>query len=67
MDGKKAQFSGLHGEQRGPSEIRSISSRGRQAAGTREYEMLLAEGHYRCPHCRRAGPEEKNVTTIRMR
>ena len=67
MDGKKAQLSGCGGGQRGLGEIRSIPSRGRQTAGTREYEMLLAEGHYRCPHCRPAGSDEKNVTTTRMR
>ena len=67
MDGKKAQLSGSCGGQRGPSEIRSIPSRGRQMVGGREYEMLLAEGHYRCPHCRPAGSDEKNVTTTRMR
>jgi hypothetical protein len=67
MDGKKAQLSGHCGEQRGPSEIRSIPSRGRQATGTREYEMLLAEGHYRCLCCRRAGTDEKHVTVTRMR
>jgi hypothetical protein len=26
--------------------------------GWREHDMLLAEGHYRCPHCRRTDTME---------
>lgn len=63
MDGKKAQISRSCGGQRGPCEIRSIPSR----EGTRDDEMLLSEGHYRCPHCRPAGAAGKNGTVTRMR
>ena len=27
-------------------------------AGSHEHEMLIAHGHYRCPHCRRADTTE---------
>jgi len=67
MDGKNVQSDRSSGGQRGPSEIRSIPARGSRMAGAREYEMLLAEGHYRCPHCRRADLNERTVDTTRMR
>jgi len=67
MDGKKVQLSRSCDGQKGPMEIRSIASRGPQTVGGREYETLVAEGHYRCPHCRRADIREKTVTAMRMR
>ena len=63
MDVKKVQLSRSCGGQRGPCEIRSIPSR----EGACDNEMLLAEGHYRCPHCRRASAAGKNATLTRMR
>jgi hypothetical protein len=63
MDGKKVQLSKSGGGQRGPCEIRSLPSR----EGAHEYEMLLDEGHYRCPHCRRANTAGKNASLTRMR
>jgi len=66
MDGKKVQFNGPCGGQKGPSEIRSVPARGPHA-GAREYELLVAEGHYRCPHCRRADLDEMNGAARRMR
>jgi len=63
MDGKKVQLSKSCGGQRGPVEIRSIPSR----EGARDDEMHLAEGHYRCPHCRRASAAGKNGALTRMR
>jgi hypothetical protein len=67
MDGSKVQPNRAGGGQRGPVEIRSLPSQGSRRAGTDEYEMLLAEGHYRCPHCRRAGVGDQGVTAKRMR
>jgi hypothetical protein len=65
MDGKKVQLSSSGGGQRGPLEIRSISSRGPQTVGGRAHETLVAEGHYRCAHCRRADLQERTVTRMR--
>ena len=67
MDGKKVQSSRSGGAPKGPLEIRSIAARGPQMAGGHGYEVLMAEGHYRCPHCRRADVQEKNATATRMR
>ncbi len=39
-----------------------IRSQGLRIVGRREYETLIAEGHYRCPHCRRADLNEISVT-----
>ncbi len=39
-----------------------IRPQGLRMVGRREYEALIAEGHYRCPHCRRADINEVNVT-----
>jgi hypothetical protein len=48
-------------------ETRSTGVWGLETAGGREHEMLVAEGHYRCPCCRRADIDEKNVVARRMR
>jgi hypothetical protein len=67
MDGKNIQSGKASGVSTGPFEIRSLPARGFQTVGGREHEMLVAEGHYRCPDCRRADLNEKHVTTTRMR
>jgi hypothetical protein len=36
---------------------------GLDTAGSRLYIRLLSEGHYRCPHCRRADTGEMNGRT----
>jgi len=41
-----------------------IAYGGFDAAGSRAYRALLAQGHYRCPHCRRADIDEINHTPI---
>jgi hypothetical protein len=35
-----------------------------QVVAWREHEALVAEGHYRCPHCRRADALEMNCAGI---
>jgi hypothetical protein len=35
-----------------------------QLVGWREHEILIAEGHYRCPNCRRADALEMNVAGV---
>lgn len=35
-----------------------VLSHGFRMIGSREHETLLVEGHYRCPHCRRADAME---------
>ena len=35
--------------------------------GWREHRVLLAEGHYRCPHCCRADTLETNAAYTRQR
>ena len=67
MDGKKVQGERLAGGQRGPLEIRSLPARGARMAGSHTPEILLAEGHYRCPCCRRADLHEENGRVMRMR
>ena len=53
-----------------PKEFRVLhpaAAHGLDAAGMREHETLLAEGHYRCSHCRRADVNEMNAPIRRMR
>ena len=35
-----------------------------QVVDWREHEALIAEGHYRCPHCRRADALEMNIAGV---
>jgi len=42
-------------------------SEGFRMVGWREHEMLVAEGHYRCPHCRRADVAEMSGMDISRR
>lgn len=35
--------------------------------GPREHETLIAEGRYRCPHCRRADAMERSGTGLSRR
>ncbi|MEN6333731.1 MAG: hypothetical protein ABFE01_05680 [Phycisphaerales bacterium] len=35
-----------------------VLSHGLRMMGSHEHETLLVEGHYRCPHCRRADIRE---------
>ena len=54
MDGRQTNPKALG---RGPYETFSgdrTLSHGFRMMGSHEHETLLIEGHYRCPHCRRA-------------
>jgi len=67
MDERQVQVERRSGSQRGLSELRPVVSWGLEMVGTHEHEMLLAQGHFRCPHCRRADLNETNVAARRMR
>jgi hypothetical protein len=41
------------GSEREVDTVSYVLSQRIQMVGWREHETLLAEGHYRCPHCRR--------------
>jgi hypothetical protein len=56
-----------HSRQRRLGEFRPAASSGLEMAGTHEHEMLLVEGHFRCPDCRRPDIDEMNVAALRMR
>ena len=43
------------------------ASQGFRMVGWREHEILVAEGHYRCPHCRRADTAEMTGTSLSRR
>jgi hypothetical protein len=56
--------------ERGPHEAPppnpNVSRRFRMV-GSHEHELLLAQGHYRCPHCRRADAMEMSGTGLSRR
>jgi hypothetical protein len=39
---------------------------GFHVVGWREHQLLVAEGHYRCPHCCRADTLETNAADTRQ-
>ena len=67
MDERQMQVDGRSGSQRGVGEFHSAASWGLEMVGTHEHEVLLAQGHYRCSHCRRADIDEVNAAARRMR
>jgi len=44
-----------------------VVSQGVRMVGWREHQALIAEGHYRCPDCRRADTMETNPSHIGQR
>ncbi|OHB67429.1 MAG: hypothetical protein A2Y76_03885 [Planctomycetes bacterium RBG_13_60_9] len=60
MDGRQTQID-RHRSRQGYGEYHAASSRVLQTVGLREHEILMAEGHYRCPHCRRADVNEMSA------
>jgi hypothetical protein len=44
-----------------------VLSHGFRMVDPREHDMLVAEGHYRCPHCRRADALETSDTSTSRR
>lgn len=67
MDERSAQVERHSNRPRSFGEFRTVSSWGFETVGGREHEMLLAEGHYRCPCCRRPDIDELNPPARRMR
>ncbi len=67
MDERHVQLERRSGHQRSLAEFRPALSWRVEAAGSHEHEALLAEGHFRCPHCRRADIDEMNIAARRMR
>jgi len=56
--------------ERSPRETLSsdhVLSHGLRMVGSHEHEMLIAQGHYRCPHCRRADVMETGGGSISRR
>ena len=67
MDERPIHIERHSGSPRSLSECYLTASWGLEMARTHEHEMLLAQGHFRCPHCRRADIDEVNVGARRMR
>ncbi|MCL5280445.1 MAG: hypothetical protein M1376_11120 [Planctomycetes bacterium] len=67
MDERQVQVERHSSHQSGLAEFRPAIIWGLDRAGTHEHDMLLAQGHFRCPHCRRADIDEMNVAARRMR
>ena len=67
MDERQVQVERRSRHQRSLAELRPAAPWGLEMGGTHEHETLLAEGHFRCPHCRRADIDETNAAPRRMR
>jgi hypothetical protein len=67
MDERQMQVDRGGSSRRPYTEFSAAGSRGWETAAGREYEMLVAEGHYRCSHCRRADLDEMPSGSHRMR
>ena len=55
---------------RRPQEVLAVGQMrpdGFQMVGWREHEILVAKGHYRCPHCRRTDMAEMSGADISRR
>lgn len=55
-----------HREEGHSVDICHVLSVGLHTAGDREYLTLVAQGHYRCPHCRRADITETSAIGARL-
>jgi len=58
MEDRQRNFSAGPGNQHEVTPDGYILSQHIRMVGWREHEVLLAEGHYRCPHCRRTDMTE---------
>ncbi len=67
MDERQLQVERPSSPQRSLAEFRPAVSWGLELGGTHEHDLLLVQGHFRCPHCRRADIDEMNVAARRMR
>jgi hypothetical protein len=67
MDERHMHIEMVGRRQRETFSIDQMLSQGYRMVGWREHELLVAEGHYRCPHCRRADTAEMTGTGISRR
>jgi hypothetical protein len=67
MDERLVQVDRCRSSRKEIRTLHPVAGHGLDVAGLREHETLLAEGHYRCPHCRRADLNERNAPVRRMR
>ncbi len=58
MEDQQKHFTAGSGNQHEVTPSGYILSQRIQMVGWREHELLLTEGHYRCPHCRRTDTTE---------
>jgi hypothetical protein len=61
MDERQVHLKTRHEYRRETITLDHTLPQGLHVVGWRERETLIAEGHYRCPHCRRADLNETSV------
>ena len=64
MSAQQTHLSIPEARKEGARSLGRIVYGGFDAAGSSAHRALLAQGHYRCPHCRRADIDEINHTPI---
>jgi hypothetical protein len=64
MNERQMYLKAREGRRREASPLGHVPSQGFQMVGSREHEILVAEGHYRCPYCRRADVQEMNEAGV---
>ena len=67
MDDRRAYLEPHGRRMRHSVDICHMLSVGLHMTGDRPYRDLIAEGHYRCPHCRRADITETSAQPARPR
>jgi hypothetical protein len=67
MEGHQKHSNAEPGNQHEVTPGSYILSQRIQMVGWHEHEQLLAEGHYRCPHCRRTDMTEMYPPGVPMR
>ena len=58
MEDRQVHLKMQQRSQREADPVNYVLSENLHMVGWREHQMLIAEGHYRCPHCRRADTME---------
>jgi len=61
MDDRQVNPQSQQSRPREASPLNHVSFQGFHMVGWREHQVLIAEGHYRCPHCCRADTLETNA------
>ena len=67
MDERQVYIEAAASRQRETFPTDQVLPQGFRMVGWREHEILVAEGHYRCPHCRRADAAEMSEVDISRR